>query len=160
MSSTEQFLGDAGYESWPGMKFKTIGDGVTGTIAGDPRVVETDSLRTPGTKEPKLVIALTVDKGKGFVGEKVEGRSTEREVRPGETVSVWVGKGLMAQAVATAVKAAGERSLAEGGKLTVRFTGTKDTGQIQPAKVYAASYTAPAPGVDVGGWDTAEEPPF
>jgi hypothetical protein len=64
----------------------------------------------------------------------------------GEMLYVWLRKGsAMAQAIAEALRAAGETELAEGQTIKLRFDSTKDTGKGQPMKVFRAKVTAGDP---------------
>jgi hypothetical protein len=158
MSSAEQFLSEASYESHPGFKFVTLKDFVSGTIVDTPRIVEVDSLRRRGEKENKLVVNLAVSKARGVVGVKDDDgqRLPDRNVEVGETVSVWIAKGFQAQAVSQAAReATGKPVLHEGGTLTIQWSDTKDTGQPKPANIYQVAYEAPAKSV---GFDPAEDP--
>jgi hypothetical protein len=159
MTSAEQFLGEASYESHPGFKFATLKDFVSGTIVDTPRTVEVPSLKERGATEYKLVVNLTVTNVKGVVGVKDDdgNRLPDRPAQVGEVVSVWIGKGFQAQAVSDAAKAAsGKPVLHAGGTFTIQWNDTKDTGQPQPAKLYKVAYEAPAKSTDVSGF--AEDP--
>jgi hypothetical protein len=64
----------------------------------------------------------------------------------GEMLYVWPRKGsAMAQAIAEALRAAGETELAEGQTIKLRFDSTKDTGKGQPMKVFRAKITPGEP---------------
>lgn len=154
MSSVEEFLNNADYESYPGLKFENIGDGVKGVIVGKPRLVDIDE--DDGSVRKNLVINIEVAAGKGSVGVKDgNGKRTKRALEVGETVSVWISGGGRSRAVAKAVKAANAKEVAEGGELSIRFSAERDTGNIQPAKEFEATYTPPARGTAVpSGWDS------
>lgn len=120
--SAEDFLQSQLGGRFPAATFETKGSGVAGTIMGTPKVVETQYGK-------RMIVDLD---------------------NPAGGVTLWVKDGPMAQAVAKAVSDAGERTLAEGGKLAVVFVDEKDTGKGNPLKLYEAKYEAPAKGVDVG----------
>jgi hypothetical protein len=64
----------------------------------------------------------------------------------GEMTYVWPRKGsAMAQAIAEALREAGQNELAEGQTLKLRFDSTKDTGKGQPMKVFRARITPGEP---------------
>ncbi len=129
-SDVSSFLNESDYEKHESFKFDVIGATIKGTIAEPPRLVEVDDLNNPGVKVKKLVVAI--DNGT-------------------DVYAVWVGKGLLAQAISKAVKAAGAAEVAEGGTLAIRHTGVAEPTQrgFNGAKQYAAQYTAPAKGADI-----------
>ena len=120
--SAEEFLQSQLGGRFPAATFETKGSGVAGTIVGTPKVVE--------TQYGKRMIVDLDNSGGG--------------------ATVWIKDGTMGQAVSKAVSDAGEKTLAEGGKLAIVFTEEKDTGKGNPLKLYEAKYDPPAKGVDVG----------
>jgi hypothetical protein len=126
MGSAKDFLDDAGGgESFQAVKFANVKDHVIGTIITEPKTVMRESLNKPGTQEEQLPINLDTD-------GTDEGRRT-----------LWVRKGFLAGAVKEAVIASGAPGLQVGGKLTVQHTELRDTGKVQPAKVFKAKYEPP-----------------
>lgn len=127
MGDANSFLDDAGSgESYPAVKFPNLKDHVIGTILSEPKTVMRDSLNKPGEKEEQLPINLDTN-------------GSEDGYR-----TLWVRKGFLAGAVKDAVLAANAPGLQVGGKLTVQFIENRDTGKVQPAKVFKAKYEAPA----------------
>lgn len=131
-------------------KFEELGDSVTGTIT-DARVTQQTSLEdnTPltwsdGSPRMQLVISLQTDLHDDSDDDgirKVYAKGGKFEVASGSGSS-------MKEAIADAVKRAsdgGKASLAEGGKLTVAFTGLgKKTNRAYSApKLYKAKYEPP-----------------
>jgi hypothetical protein len=130
VSEAEAFLSEAAAGRYPAFSWKDqpVGTSVSGRIVEVPRVVTNENKFT-GKEETSLVVPL--------------------EQPDGEVVTLWVKKGFMASAVAEAVREAGAKGLAEGGTLAVKFIEERDTGKGNPAKVYRAKYTAPAPTVAI-----------
>lgn len=156
MTTQEDFLNDADYDSYPGLKFDNIGDGVKGVIVGAPRLVELPD--DDGTMRTSLVVNVKVEAGRGNVNL---GDRKKRPLEVGEMVSVWVSAGGRARAVAKAAKEAGAKGLADGGSFSIKFAGERDTGQIQPAKDYESTYEPPARSTEVpGDWTESAEEPF
>jgi hypothetical protein len=120
--SAEEFLQSQLGGRFPAAQFPNKGGGVAGTIMGTPRVVDTQYGR-------RMIVDLD---------------------NPSGGVTLWVKEGTMGAAVSKAVADAGEKTLAEGGKLAVIYTDDKDTGKGNPLKMYEARYEPPAKGVDVG----------
>jgi hypothetical protein len=129
MIDPNQFLTGSGS---PAAKFPTIGTTVAGTITTEPTVVQQTAF---GTNEP-----LAWADGSPRLQMVVEVNTAEGPQR------FFIKAGLK-NAVADAVRAAGVTGLQVGGALSVTYTG--DLAPTRPgiagAKVYAASYTAPAP---------------
>lgn len=139
-----QFLSESQGDIYPSMKFQNLHDFVLGTII-ETRLDRRDSRFRPGEVEESLLISLAVEKGRGVVGVKVDdARAHEQPIDAHPRVTVWVKRGLMAAAVSQAVRAAGAKTLAEGGTFGIAFVEEKDTGKGNPAKVYRASYEPPA----------------
>lgn len=131
MTATD-FLNNYGGERHPAFKFENVGDTIKGTIAETPRVVDTKNMNN-GQDEKKLVITVTAEDG--------------------ETYAVWVKAGFAANAVKEALREANAEKdgLQEGGQFAMRLDELRNTGKPQPAKVFKAKYTPPAPkgvGVD------------
>jgi hypothetical protein len=126
MSTTDvnDFLNATGGDKHPGFKFSKIGDTCKGVIAEQPRVIEVPSLSKPGQTEKKLVIAIRTGEGDDSI------------------FSVWA-KGQMASAIKQAIVAANAPGLQVGGTLAVQYSEDRDTGKVQPLKVYRAQYKAP-----------------
>lgn len=124
MSEADDFLAASSRSKYPAIKFPNLNDAFKGTIVDTPKVIELPSLNPPHDPEKQLVVNL--DPGDG------------------EPQTLWVRKGFLAQAIQDAITESGTAGLAVGGELTVQFNGTKDTGKVQPAKLYRAKYTAPA----------------
>ena len=158
----QAFLNESSGDFYPAMKFKTIGDFVTGKILDVPRVVEQPKIGNASVMVKKLLINLEVHKGKGVAGARDEdGTKEEVPVKSVPVVTVWVGQGLMAAAVSQAAKDAGEGTkIAEGGTLTLSYIEDKDTGKGNPAKVYRAKYEAPPRGVNVDLEFDSDDSPF
>jgi hypothetical protein len=114
-----EFLRESSSGRYPNAKFEKVGDGVSGTIVGLPKVIDTEHGK-------RLIVDLDDGQGSG--------------------TTLWVRPGAMAQAVHEAV---GDDGMSEGGKLAVVHSGTKDTGKPQPVKLYEARYEAPRASVDV-----------
>lgn len=152
--SMEWFDQNAG-GSEPSVYFGTVGDKVVGVITGTPRPKE--FVDEKGRTQQTLVVPMratagtTASKGKG---------GGEGKIADGEEVALFIRAGFLAEAVSTAIKAAGGKGLSEGDTLGVAFTSTKDTGQIQPAKLYRAQYVPGKAAVSVDDLIPAEEPPF
>jgi hypothetical protein len=121
MSDPNQFLRESRMGRFPNARFENVGDSVTGTIVGLPHVVESQF-------GPALVVDLA------------------NEAYPGGGYTVWVKQGMLGAAVADAV---GDHGIAEGGRLQIVFTGTRDTGKPSPLKEYEATYEPPQAKVDL-----------
>ncbi len=123
-TDVSDFLRSSAGDLHPAFKFSAVGDTVKGVICEPPKVVETPNLNN-GNLEKKLVLAVK--------GED------------GNTWAVWVRKGFLARAVNDAIEAAGATGIAEGGTIAIKYSEDRDTGKPQPAKVFLAKYTPPAP---------------
>lgn len=147
-----QFLNESQGDVYPSMKFQKLNDYVKGTII-EMRLDKRDSRFHAGEIETSLLVSLQVESGRGVVGVKVDdARAQEQPVGEQAQVTVWVKRGLMAAAVSQARKEAGAKTLVEGGIFTIAFIEEKDTGKGNPAKVYRASYQAPAHQHDESGF--------
>ena len=126
MSVISDFLAQsASYDSNPSFKFAEPGDTLDGTIATEPRIVDTDDIN--GGRSPKLVVDVTTTDG---------------------TYAVWLPAGKrITQAVSDAVRVAGADRLEVGGHLKLKHTGLGEqtkAGYNQP-KLFKAQYTPPKP---------------
>lgn len=124
-----------------GVKFATIGDEITGTIAGVP----TERQQTKfGTQEPdfwpngdpKMQIVVNLQ------------TALREDPNDDGSRTLYVASKNMKQAIGQAIRAAGVSDVAQGGVLTVKYVGNDPNSKnpANPAKVYAATYTAPASG--------------
>lgn len=132
-------------------KFDAEGDKVVGTIL-DMQVKQQTDIKdgTPlvwpdGNPKMQLVVTLQTD---ARDDDDDDGQRT-----------LYI-KGQMQRAVQDAVRKAGARGLAEGGRLGVKFVETAAPTQrgFNGAKQYAAQYEAPV--VQVGGSEYGEDEPF
>jgi len=119
--AVNQFLKESRAGRYPNAVFDKPGTTVTGTIVGVPRIVTS-----------QFGDALVVD--------------LANPAYPDGGVTVWIKQGMAGAAVADAV---GDHGLAEGGVLTLKFTGERDTGKGNPLKLYEAHYVPPVASVDV-----------
>lgn len=145
--TTDWLASNSGGSGYPSMKFKDVGDMVSGTIEGTPRVVEGTNL--DGEPEQSLVIDIKVSKASGSVslGQGSEGPAADQE-----HVTVWVKKGAMAGAVRGAIAEAGARGLEDGGTFAIQhheLGEQKKAGWNRP-KLYKAQYKSPVAAVAVG----------
>ena len=122
----------------PIFKFADPGDRIGGVIVEEPRTLP---LTEYGSREPKIgpdgkpVLQILVTLATEVsADENHDGRWR-----------VYVDKPLMKSAVARALKAAGSKTLAVGDKLTVTFTGMRETRGGGSAKDFTAEYTPAAP---------------
>jgi len=121
MSEVNDFLRESRMSKYPNATFERVGDSITGVVASPPRIIDSQFGKA-------LVVDLAND-------SYSEGGRT-----------LWIKQGQMAAAIADAC---GDDGLAEGGRLTVVFTGEKDTGKPSPLKEYAAQYEPPRAKVDM-----------
>lgn len=147
--------------SSPSISFKDvpIGYEVTGTVVGDPEMVQSRDFKTkePATwpdGNPKMSLVIKMDLGS--------------EIR-----SLWAPKPSAMWAALVDARARAGVPLGNGCRLTVKFTGTKPTAG-DPQKLYSASYSPPVSdplgsGSSVGQTEirpaetstaAAERPPF
>lgn len=121
-----------------GVKFDTIGASVQGTVKSAPRERQQTKY---GTQEPdfwpngdpKMQILIDLQ--------------TDRREDPqddGER-TLYVASKNMKRAISDAIRAAGATDLLPGGVLTVQYVGNNPASKnpANPAKMYAAQYTAP-----------------
>jgi hypothetical protein len=147
-AEVEDFLFGGGGKA---AKFETIGDLVKGTIL-DCKLTQRTSMEdnTPltwpdGRPQMQLVVTLATDERVDNDDDgvrRVYARGGNYEAASGEGQS-------MKDAIANAVKKTGERSLTEGGTLTVAYTGEgKKTNRGYSApKLFKAKYEAPVASV-------------
>lgn len=122
-----------------GIKFQNVGDQVTGTIAGAPSERQQTKFGTQDPDfwpngDPKMQIIVPL---------KTELREDGQD--DGER-TLYVASKNMKRAISDAIRASGATDLLVGGVLTVNFIGNDPDSKnpANPAKMYAASYTAPA----------------
>ena len=132
-------------------KFETVGDMVKGTIL-DCKLTQRTSMEdnTPltwadGRPQMQLVVTLQTDEKTDAEDDgqrRVYARGGNYEVASGEGTS-------LKDAIANAVKKAGERALTEGGTLAVVYSGEgKKTNRGYSApKLFKAKYEAPVASV-------------
>lgn len=128
-------------------KFDQVGDQVTGTIV-DAQMQQQTAMETnepltwsDGRPRMQLVITLQTDDRNGDDDDgqrRIYCKGGNYEVASGTGTS-------LKDAISDALKKANARSLDEGGKLTVAYTGeAKRTNRgFNPAKLYRAKYEAP-----------------
>ena len=119
-------------------KFEKPGSKVSGTIARKP---ELQQQRDFDSGKP-----LTWDDGQPRQQVKVILATAERDDEEDNGERALYLKGGLLKSVQAAIKAAGEKGLAVGGKLAVKYTkdGEKK-GKLNPPKLYVAKYEAPDP---------------
>jgi hypothetical protein len=129
----DQNSGGSGY---PAVVFATVGAVIKGEITSTPKAVEVTNDK--GGKESRLVVELRAIDGTTATKGKM---AAQEPIAVGDDVTLWVKPGLLASAIRDAIGESGAKGLAEGDTLAVAFSGTKDTGKIQPAKEYQACHT-------------------
>lgn len=122
MSDVSDFLRQSRMSAYPLASFERVGDSVTGTINGKPRVIN----------HTEYGLALLIDLANPDL--------------PQGGVTLWVKQGQMA----AAIDEASNGVIEEGGTLTVVLSSTRNTGKPSPLKEYKASYQPPRAKVDVG----------
>ncbi len=145
-NETMDFLNsNSGGSGYPSMKFRNVGDFVSGRIEGTPRTVEAKNL--DGEMETSLVIDLAVSKAQGVCGNSTD----EQDAAEAEHVTVWVKAGAMARAIRDAVQQNGATGLQDGGDLAIKHTelGEQKKAGFNKPKLYAAEYKTPTPAVAV-----------
>ena len=150
-------------EGYPAMRFVTLKDYIKGRICDPPRVIETENRFHKGQMESALVLNLEVEAARGTVYLHTEDGKEEVKAQGQEHLTLWVKSGFMAQALADAVREAGDKDITEGAVVTVAWVDSRDTGKGNPAKIYKASYEPPARGVsvdEIAGDDSDEDFPF
>ncbi len=133
--SMDWFDQNAGGSGNPGVFFGQVGAKVVGTLMAAPK--QTTFTDDKGKEQPRLIVELRASDGCTAAKGKMGADGT---IQAGDEVTLWVKPGLMASAIRDAVADSGAKGLAEGDTIAVAFTENKDTGKIQPAKVYAAKY--------------------
>lgn len=137
--SADAFLLGGGGKS---ASFENIGDSITGTVVSTEVRQQTDLSGNP----------RTWDDGNPIMQLVVKLQTTHREDQDDDGVrAVYVkgskkaGSRSLHDAVATAVRSSGAKSLEEGGTLTVTHDGTEpsSTRGFNDRKLYTASYVAP-----------------
>lgn len=135
--SADQFLMGGGIKS---AKFETVGTTVGGPIAEKPEVQQQ---RDFSSGEPKFW-----NDGKPMLQLRVLLRTSQRDPDDPEDDglrAIYV-KGLLQKVVQQAVRAAGTNGLEVDGVLTVTYTGDGERkGNLNPPKLYSATYTSPDP---------------
>lgn len=148
------FAGGGDYA--PSVKFAQVGDSVSGEILSvaqqDQRDINDNTQllydRNGNVKKQLQVIIQTGLKdwaGVARIPTDPDSKQPLPADRDDGRRAIYV-KGWMIGAVGAAVeKATGSRGAPRvGGKLAVRYSGTRDTGKPQPLKLYEAVYQAPA----------------
>ncbi len=164
--SADDFFDGVGGGGAPGFKFGGVNTGIKGTVLDQYRTFVTE----PGSREPKLYpdktpipqlnVTLQTDLRNW---DKVTKVPTDPETQQPLPASEDDGKRRvfikydMRRAVAVAVKAVGERALAEGGVLAIKQSGEKPTGKANPLPLFEARYEAPPKNADfLEGADTSD----
>lgn len=118
--------------------FKEKGAKVSGIVARKPEVQQQ---RDFDSGKP-----LTWDDGKPREQIKVVLSTDLRDDEDDDGERAVYLKGGMLKAVREAVKAAGEKGIAAGGKLAIKYVKDGERkGKLNPPKIYAAKYEAPDP---------------
>lgn len=122
-----------------GIKFQNVGDQITGTIAGTPSERQQTKFGTQDPDfwpngDPKMQIIVPL---------KTELREDGQD--DGER-TLYVASKNMKKAISDAIRSAGATDILPGGVLTVQYVGNDANSKnpANPAKMYAASYTAPS----------------
>jgi hypothetical protein len=129
-------------ESAASLPFEQIGDTHAGTITAMNERPQTDpntgQVKTFTDGTPRMVWVIAIEKQGGDTGSLW--------ARGGRFVAKTGSGESMLNAIGTAVRAAGAASVDVGGQLAVRLTGFTEAKPGQnPAKLYTAQYTPPAP---------------
>ena len=123
----------AGGESYPSIKFPTVGTTVTGTVLEAPTMVQGRDFESgePATwpdGNPKMVVVVAL-------------------LVNGERMNLWAPKpSALFGAIQEAKNAAGGSPIMPGGTLTVTYTGDKPNEKnprLNPQKQFTAKYVAP-----------------
>lgn len=141
--SMDWFDQNAG-SSNPGVYFDKIGAMVVGDIIGTPRA--TTLIDDRGRANNVLIVDLLAHEGCTALKGK---KGAEGAISAGDLLALFIRAGLMAQAVSDALRTVGAKGLRAGDTLAIAYSGDKDTGKPQPAKVYQARYTLAKPTVSV-----------
>lgn len=145
---------DGGGKSWSP---DDVGDMIAGTILGIKRVQQTSfddgTPLTWSNGDPRMqtVVELQTDQGDG------DDDGVRSVWLKGGNFEIAEGSGLSGEkALAAAAKEAGAKSIDEGAKLKVRFSGKSKptTRGYQPARLYEMKYEAPVASVSATElWD-------
>lgn len=156
----------------PKPDFATIGQGLQMEITQVSDEVTGTSLNDKDVTEVNLVISGVVTATKGGIAKKFD--DTLTPVEKGDEIVLWCKYAEVeggnrqrrnkpiTTAIAAALKAAGVKQAAVGGILTIEHDQLGDKPKVaghQRAKLYAATYTPPAPvaaaagGFSAGEWD-------
>ncbi|MFG2618049.1 hypothetical protein ACGFXC_10515 [Streptomyces sp. NPDC048507] len=154
LGNADDFLMEGGVGS---AKFLNVGDDISGTISEKPFVQQQRDFDTEkpafwddGTPKKQVVVTLQTDL-RDPADPDDDGRRR-----------LYL-RANMKKAVQQAVKAAGAKGLAEGGTLSVRYTGDgpKTNPKYNAPKLYEAKYTPPAaPVVSVDDAPTGKHPQY
>jgi hypothetical protein len=142
--SMDWFNENAG-SSNPGVYFGQIGAKVVGEILSTPRPSSFKD-EISGRESNVLIVDLRAAEGSTATKGK---KGADGPIQPGDELALFLRAGLMAQAVSQAIKEAGAKGLAAGDTIAVAYSEDKDTGRVQPAKVYQARYTPAKAAVSV-----------
>lgn len=125
-----------------GVKFTTIGDQITGTIAGDPYERQQTKFGTQDPDfwpngDPKMQVLVPL-----------QTQLREDSNDDGER-TLYVASKNLKNAIGDAIRTAGVGDVARGGVLTIKYIGNDPASKnpANPAKQYAATYTPPATGL-------------
>lgn len=133
--------GGGKYFSW---KDVPEGTTITGTVNGDIAQSQQTHIQSneplfwdPAKTRPKMQIIIPLD------------TSLRNDTEDDGKRTLWVNEASnMQAAIRDAVKTAGASSIAQGGTLSVTFTGTRpsQTAGFNPVKLFSATYQPPAQG--------------
>jgi hypothetical protein len=122
------------------VKFDNVGDTVVGHVVdAQPRQDVDFRTKLPSTWEdgrPKMILVVTL-------------QTDEQDSDEDDGMRKVYARGAMLQAINAAVRRAGVRGLAYGGKLGIKFTGTEPTNMGSPKKLYSAKYEPPVEMVSI-----------
>lgn len=121
-----------------GVKFETIGAKITGTVKSAPRERQQTKY---GTQEPDFW-----PNGDPKMQILVDLQTTERaDANDDGERTLYVASKNLKNAIGAAIRESGAPDLAPGGVLTVSYVGNDPASKnpANPAKMYAAHYTAP-----------------
>lgn len=121
-----------------GVKFDVVGATVTGTVKSAPRERQQTKF---GSQEPDFW-----PNGDPKMQILVDLQTDQRaDVSDDGARTLYVASGNMKRAIGEAIRAAGAPDLQPGGTLTVQYIGNDPASKnpANPAKMYAAQYTAP-----------------
>ncbi|HEY9310264.1 MAG TPA: hypothetical protein VIP82_20870 [Microbacterium sp.] len=124
-----------------GLKFDQIGVTHTGTVKSEPRERQQTKF---GTQEPAFW-----PNGDPMMQILVDLQTDQREDPNDDGArTLYVASGNMKRAISDAIRTAGASDILPGGVLTVQYVGNDPASKnpANPAKMYAAQYTAPPSG--------------